>query len=81
MCNDIFHCAVFSNIYKTEGFVKKIAVLFAITVVINVVLERSSLGIIVNLAEGIWFGLMYDTWFKNQLVANGYVEKSEESEG
>ncbi|QIG37094.1 hypothetical protein IBB3154_1629 [Ligilactobacillus salivarius] len=43
-------------------------------------LERSSLGIIVNLAEGIWFGLMYDTWFKNQLVANGYVEKREESE-
>lgn len=72
--------AMFSNIYKTEGFVKKIAVPFAIAVVINIVLERSSLGIIVNLAEGIWFGLMYDTWFKNQLVANGYVEKKEESE-
>ncbi|MCI1700784.1 MULTISPECIES: hypothetical protein [Liquorilactobacillus] len=71
--------ALFSNVYKTEGFVKKVAVPFVISIVVNVILERSALGIIVNLAEGAWFGLMYDTWFKNQLIANGYVEKKENS--
>lgn len=71
--------ALFSNVYKTEGFVKKIAVPFVMSIVVNIILEKSSLGVIVNLAEAVWFGLMYDTWFKNQLIANGYVEKKENS--
>lgn len=68
--------ALFSNKYKTEGFVKKIAIPFVMSIAINIVLERTALGVIANIAECVWFGLMYDTWFKNQLIANGYTEKS-----
>ncbi|KRL02377.1 hypothetical protein [Liquorilactobacillus capillatus] len=70
--------AVFSQKYKTTGFVAKIAIPFVIALVVNIIVSSamgSVISLILNLAELAWFGSMYDTWFKNQLLANGYTEE------
>lgn len=73
--------ALFSQKYKTEGFVTKIAVPFVIALVANVIVSStmgSVIYFILGIAELFWFGSMYDTWFKNQLLANGFVEEKKD---
>ncbi len=67
--------AMFSQKYKTKGFLQKALVLFVALIVINLIVRPilgNVIGMIVNLAGAVWYGLMFDTWFKNQLIANGY---------
>ena len=53
----------------------------ALVVVINLVVMMVLGGAIegiVNIAGAIWNGFMFVTWFRNQLIANGYhVEESD----
>lgn len=75
--------ALFSQKYKTAGFVAKIAIPFVIALVANIVVSSamgSVIYLIFNIAELVWFGSMYDTWFKNQLLVNGFVEEKSETE-
>lgn len=61
--------------YKTQGFIQKalipwLAILIADTIVTLTLGQL--IGSIFGLAISIWYGFMFDTWFKNQLIANGY---------
>jgi len=70
--------AVLSVKYRTPGFGTKILVPFALACVVNLVAEwiiSLGFGTVLSLAEVAWFGIMYDTWFKNQLLKNGYTEQ------
>lgn len=71
--------ALFSQKYKTEGFIKKTAVPFVIGIVVNLILQEINYALygIANIAELVWFGFMFDTWFRNQLLANGYIEEGQ----
>ena len=71
--------AIFSTKYKTKGFVGKMAVPFVIMIIVNLILELilGSLGsLIAGVADVAWVGLMFDTWFQHQLIANGYREQT-----
>lgn len=64
-----------SQKYKTKDFLKKTAVPFVALILINFIAELTlgrGLAWVINLAGAIWYGFMFDTWFKNQLLANGY---------
>lgn len=70
-----FFYALFSQKYKTKDFLKKAAVPFVALILINFIAELTlgrGLAWVINLAGAIWYGFMFDTWFKNQLLANGY---------
>ncbi|WP_103127246.1 hypothetical protein [Lactiplantibacillus paraplantarum] len=73
-----------SQKYKTKDFLKKTAVPFVTLILINFIAELilgRGLVLIINFAGNIWYGFMFDTWFKNQLVVNGYhVDNSAQSE-
>ena len=48
---------------------------FGTLIVVNFIVNlfvSDAIGAIINLAGAVWYGLMFDTWFKNQLIANGY---------
>ncbi|BEI48162.1 hypothetical protein ACPT8I_07995 [Lactiplantibacillus plantarum] len=79
-----FFYALFSQKYKTKDFLKKTAVPFVTLILINFIAELilgRELVLIINFAGNIWYGFMFDTWFKNQLVVNGYhVDNSAQSE-
>ncbi|MFD1421308.1 hypothetical protein [Lactiplantibacillus songbeiensis] len=69
--------AVLSSKYKTPGFGTKAAVPFVLLIVVNILAQLilgDVLSRIVNIAGAVWFGLMFDTWFKQQLIKNGYTE-------
>lgn len=61
--------------YKTAGFVKKaiipVVALYVADLLVVIILGNT-IGFIFNVAGSVWYGLMFDTWFKNQLIANGY---------
>ncbi|CAM3210612.1 hypothetical protein [Lactiplantibacillus plajomi] len=70
-----FFYALFSQKYKTKDFLKKTAIPFVALIVLNGLIQvifGSTIGTIINFAGAIWYGLMFDTWFRNQLLANGY---------
>lgn len=70
-----FFYALFSQKYRTPGFIQKAAVPFVALIGINMIAEMlvgSGLQVVINLAGAVWYGLMFDTWFENQLLANGY---------
>lgn len=70
--------AIFSQKYKTKGFVAKIAVPFVVMFVANLVFYAvlGNLGrLLSNIAGFVWVGMMFDTWFEHQLIANGYHEQ------
>ena len=61
--------------YKTPGFAKKFLVIFcagSAVITLLMLLLGIGIGFIMELAMYAWIGLMFDTWFKNQLLANGY---------
>ena len=68
--------AMFSNKYRTRGFIPKMFVVLLILVLIN--LELSYLfddtDWLWNLIEGVYFGMMFNTWYYHQLMKNGYQE-------
>ncbi|TPR26254.1 hypothetical protein DY120_00725 [Apilactobacillus micheneri] len=68
--------AIFSSKYKTKGFIGYIAIPFFFAFIVNCILGMASPSIyaLAQLAEFIWFGMMFNTWFYNQLKRNGYKE-------
>lgn len=79
-----FFYALFTQKYKTKDFLKKAAVPFVVLILINIIvgsITDPDIGFIVNIGGAVWYGFMFDTWFKNQLIANGYsVDNSVHSE-
>ena len=70
-----FFYALFSQKYKTKDFLKKTAVPYVVLLLINIIAKLvlgNGLALIINIAGAVWYGFMFDTWFKNQLLANGY---------
>ncbi|MFC6164689.1 hypothetical protein ACFP3T_08410 [Lactiplantibacillus dongliensis] len=69
--------AVLSSKYKTPGFGTKVGIPLIVMIVINLALQvilGRSLSLIVDLVWSVLNGLMFDTWFKQQLIKNGYTE-------
>jgi len=67
--------ALCSNKYKTQGFSKKVFVPFAALCIIGLLITftfGSWLNAITGVIGNGWFAFMFDTWYKNQLVTNGY---------
>jgi len=67
--------AVLSPRCQTRFFAIKAAVPFLAMLLINMVLRLffvENVTLIISLIGDIWYGLMFETWLKNQLVANGY---------
>lgn len=61
--------------YQTPGFRQKFLIRFfgatAVVALVTIILGQL-LGMLLGLAMEVWIGLLFDTWFKNQLLANGY---------
>ncbi|RRK09213.1 hypothetical protein D1831_14050 [Lactiplantibacillus garii] len=68
--------AAVSKKYRTKGFVAKMFVILLILVLINFGLSYLFDGTdwLWNLLEGVYFGLMFNTWYYDQLIKNGYQE-------
>ncbi|GAA6237689.1 hypothetical protein [Apilactobacillus micheneri] len=68
--------AIFSSKYRTNGFIGYIAIPFFFALIVNCIFLFISPSIyaLAQLAEFIWFGMMFNTWFYNQLSRNGYKE-------
>lgn len=67
--------AAFSPRCQTRYFSIKAMVPFLALVLINMVCQLLFTQVValgINLIGDIWYGFMFETWFKNQLVANGY---------
>ncbi len=67
--------ALFSVRCRTPYFMIKSAVPFLALVLVNMVAQllfSENVSLIINLLGAIWYGTMFETWFKNQLVDNGY---------
>ncbi|RRK09215.1 hypothetical protein D1831_14060 [Lactiplantibacillus garii] len=67
--------AMFSQKYKTKDFLQKALVPFVALILLNIIVNLllgNMIELITNIAGAVWYGLMFDTWFKNQLIANGY---------
>lgn len=61
--------------YKTRGFVKKaliIALVMWIAEIVVTIILGGTVGSLFAIVALIWYGLMFDTWFEHQLIANGY---------
>lgn len=70
-----FFYALFSKKYKTQDFLKKIAVPYVALILLNIIVDLllgRGAEMVTNLVGPIWMGFMFDTWFRNQLLANGY---------
>lgn len=70
-----FFYALFSQKYKTQDFLKKTAVPFVALILLNILvmaIAGSGVQLIINVLGAVWYGFMFDTWFRNQLLANGY---------
>lgn len=68
--------AAFSKKYRTKGFIPKMFVMVLILVLINCGLSYlfDDTDWLWDLLEGIYIGLMFNTWYYDQLVKNGYQE-------
>ncbi|RRK09584.1 hypothetical protein D1831_11960 [Lactiplantibacillus garii] len=65
--------------YRTPGFIQKFITIDIVgSVVCSAVyfLLGTFLGLVVSLAMYVWIGMMFDTWFKDQLLVNGYHVQS-----
>lgn len=72
--------AVFSKKYRTKGFIPKMFVNVVILVLINCGLSYlfDDTDWLWNLIEAIYVGLMFNTWYYDQLVKNGYQESHDQ---
>lgn len=69
-----------SQRYRTTGFVKKAWIpIFAIWVldIIAQIVFGQLMSLVVNLAGLVIYGMMFDSWYRDQLLANGYRIKTE----
>ncbi len=66
--------AVFSKRYRTKGFIPKMFINVLILILINCGLSYlfDDTDWLWNLVEAIYLGLMFDTWYYDQLIKNGY---------
>ncbi|RRK09580.1 hypothetical protein D1831_11940 [Lactiplantibacillus garii] len=67
--------ALFSVRCRTPFFVIKTAVPFLALVLVNMLAQllfTENVALTINVLGAIWYGFMFETWFKNQLVDNGY---------
>lgn len=67
--------ALFSPRCRTQFFAIKAAVPFLAMVVVNMVAQllfTENIALMINLLGDIWYGFMFETWFRNQLIENGY---------
>ena len=71
--------AMFSKKYKSKGFVTKVFVNVLILILINCGLSYlfDNSDWLWNFVEAIYVGLMFNTWYYNQLIKNGYQEDHE----
>ncbi|CAM3154769.1 hypothetical protein [Lactiplantibacillus plajomi] len=70
--------ALFSLRCRTSFFVLKTAVPFLGLIVINLLAQlffSENISLVINILGAVWYGTMFETWFKNQLVENGYQLK------
>lgn len=68
--------AVFSKKYRTKGFISKMFINVLIIVLLNCGLSYlfDDTDWLWNLMEAIYLGLMFNTWYYDQLIKNGYQE-------
>ena len=67
--------ALFSQRCRTPFFVIKAAVPFLAMVLVNMLAQlffTENIALTINLLGDVWYAFMFETWFKNQLVENGY---------
>jgi len=67
--------AVLSPRCQTKFFAIKSAVPFLAMLLVNMIMRLffvENVALIVSLIGDVWYGLMFETWFRNQLIANGY---------
>ncbi|MFB9768688.1 hypothetical protein [Lactiplantibacillus modestisalitolerans] len=73
--------ALFSPRCQTPFFALKAAVPFLAMVLINMITQtffNQDVYMVVGLITAIWYGFMFETWFRNQLVANGFKPQTTE---
>lgn len=72
--------ALFSYRYRTPFFIVKALVPFLALMTVNMlagVLFNTLVQAVINLLGAFWYGAMFNTWFRNQLLVNGYqVQKT-----
>lgn len=67
--------ALFTNEYKTRGFVKRVWIIYGIEIAFNIVITiaiSQEVQGIFSLAEAVFNGYMFNSWYRDQLVENGY---------
>ena len=73
--------ALFSILCRTPFIALKTAVPFLGMVLLNMVVQlffTEQIALSINLLGDIWYGFMFETWFRNQLIANGYQEVAQQ---
>ncbi|VDG20229.1 hypothetical protein [Lactiplantibacillus mudanjiangensis] len=67
--------ALFSPRCQVRFFIIKATVPFLAMILVNTIVGLffvDDVVLIVGLIGDIWYGFMFETWFKNQLVADGF---------
>lgn len=70
--------ALFSERCRTRYFVIKAAVPFLGMMVVNTLAQllfTTNVALVINLLGDIWYATMFETWFRNQLIDNGYQQQ------
>lgn len=66
---------LFSIRCRTPFFLIKTAVPFLAMLCLNMTVQlffKDNVVMTIGLIGDIWYGFMYETWFRNQLIDNGY---------
>jgi len=66
---------LFSRRCQIPFFMIKTAVPFMGLIFFNTVIQlifTEQIALTINVLGAIWYGFMFETWFKNQLIADGY---------
>lgn len=73
----MYFYVLFSEKYDIHGFGKKLVIIGFISEFLLGILTAliPIAGVILGVVVFIWIGLMFDTWFRNQLMIRGYTEK------
>ena len=73
--------ALFSFRYRTPFFIVKALVPFMALMTINMLVQAlfsTNVQLVINILGAVWYGAMFNTWFRNQLLVNGYqLQKAE----
>jgi RNA polymerase subunit RPABC4/transcription elongation factor Spt4 len=73
----MYFYVLFSEKYNVHGFGKKMVIIYFVWNLLVCVLSIISpiIALILIVVGFIWIGLMFDTWFRDQLIISGYTEK------